>query len=130
MAEHRGDIANGTRAPLRAPSALAKAPASEAGVDDVARARELAERYHLDFVDLANYRINHELFRSIQVDLMFRYKFVPLEEMPGNRLAIAVSDPSKVMMTIDEIALLLGKRIVTRVATQKQIDDLLTKTEQ
>ena len=59
---------------------------------------------------------------------MFRYNFVPLEQSEG-RLAIAVSDPSK-LMVLDEISGLLGQRIVTRVATLSQITDLLKKTEQ
>ncbi len=33
-------------------------------------------------------------------------------------------------MMIDEISLLLGKRIVTKVATLSQITDILKKTEQ
>jgi type IV pilus assembly protein PilB len=60
---------------------------------------------------------------------MFRYKFVPLEETPDGRLAIAIADPSQLMM-IDEISLLLGKRILTKVSTLKQISDILQKTEQ
>ena len=60
--------------------------------------------------------------------MMFRYNFVPLEQLEG-RLAIAVSDPSKLMM-LDEISGLLGQRLVTRVATMSQITDLLKKTEQ
>jgi type IV pilus assembly protein PilB len=59
---------------------------------------------------------------------MFRYNFVPLEQSEG-RLAIAVADPSK-LMVIDEIAGLLGVHIVTRVATLSQITDLLKKNEQ
>ena len=42
---------------------------------------------------------------------------------------IAVSDPSR-LMVLDEIAGLLGHRIVARVATLSQITDLLKKTEQ
>jgi type II secretory ATPase GspE/PulE/Tfp pilus assembly ATPase PilB-like protein len=59
---------------------------------------------------------------------MFRYNFVPLEQ-EEDRLIIAVSDPSKLMM-LDEISGLLGQRIVTRVATLSQITELLKKTEQ
>ena len=47
------------------------------------RARELAARYRCEFVDLRNYRLDAELFKSIPVDLMFRYNFVPLEENAG-----------------------------------------------
>jgi type IV pilus assembly protein PilB len=62
------------------------------------------------------------------VDMMFRYNFVPLEERDG-RLAIAIADPSQ-LMAIDEISVLLGKRILSKVATASQINDILKKTEQ
>ena len=60
---------------------------------------------------------------------MFRYNFVPLEETRDGKLAIAIADPSQLMM-IDEIGLLLNKRIVTKVATLGQITEILKKTEQ
>ncbi|MGH9587763.1 MAG: pilus assembly protein PilB, partial [Acidobacteriaceae bacterium] len=96
--------------------------------DETARAQALARRYRSEFVDLKNFRIEHELFKSVPVDMMFRYNFVPLEQH-DDRLVIAVSDPSR-LMVLDEISGLLGKRISTRVATLTQITDLLKKTEQ
>ncbi len=96
--------------------------------DETLQAQALARRYRSEFVDLRNFRIQHEVLRSVPVDMMFRYNFVPLEQME-DRLVIAVSDPSKLMM-LDEISGLLGQRIVTRVATLSQITDLLKKTEQ
>ncbi|HEX4006117.1 MAG TPA: GspE/PulE family protein [Acidobacteriaceae bacterium] len=96
--------------------------------DETIQAQALARRYRCEFIDLRNFRIQHEVLRSVPVDMMFRYNFVPLEQME-DRLLIAVSDPSKLMM-LDEIAGLLGQRIVTRVATLSQITDLLKKTEQ
>ncbi len=92
------------------------------------RARELAQRYLSEFVDLRDYHLDAELFKSIPVDLMFRYNFVPLQERDGN-LWIAIADPSKLMM-IDEIGLLLDRRIKTKVATLSQINEILKKTEQ
>jgi len=103
-------------------------PYSNDVLSEAERAQLLARRYHAEFVDLKNFKIQHELFKSVPVDMMFRYNFVPLEQSEG-RLAIAVSDPSK-LMVIDEISGLLGTRIVTRVATLSQITDLLKKTEQ
>jgi type IV pilus assembly protein PilB len=97
-------------------------------VDEIAHAQALARRYRCDFIDLKNFRIQHELFRSVPVDMMFRYNFVPLEQLE-DRLVIAVSDPSR-LMVLDEIAGLLGQRLQTRVATLSQITDLLKKTEQ
>src|ERR1700678_1524900 len=96
--------------------------------DETIRAQALSHRYRCDFVDLKNFRIQHELFRSVPVDMMFRYNFVPLEQLE-NKLIIAVSDPSRLMM-MDEISSLLGQRIGVKVATLSQITDLLKKTEQ
>ena len=101
---------------------------SEGTLNEEARARDVARRYRSEFVDLRNFHIHHDLFKSVPVDLMFRYNFVPLEEHDGN-LAIAIADPSRLMM-IDEIGLLLNKRIVTKVATLTQINEILKKTEQ
>jgi type IV pilus assembly protein PilB len=103
-------------------------PYANDAMSEAERAQMLARRYHAEFVDLKNFKIQHELFKSVPVDMMFRYSFVPLEQAEG-KLAIAVSDPSKLMI-IDEISGLLGTRIVTRVATLSQINDLLKKTEQ
>jgi len=91
-------------------------------------ARRLAERYRVPFIDLREQRIDPELFRTIPADLMFRYNFVPLEQQ-NNVLAIAAADPSLVLLS-DELALLLGKKLAPRVATAKQIGDLLKRTEQ
>jgi type IV pilus assembly protein PilB len=96
--------------------------------DETANAQSMARRYRCEFIDLKNYKIQHEVVRAVPVDLMFRYNFVPLEQM-DDRLVIAVSDPSRLMI-LDEIAGLLGQRIITKVATLTQITDLLKKTEQ
>jgi type IV pilus assembly protein PilB len=98
-------------------------------MDELERARDIARRYRCEFIDLKEFQLHHDLFEKIPVDLMFRYNFVPLDETADGRLAIAIADPSQLMM-IDEISLLLGKRIVTKVSTLKQISDILTKTEQ
>src|SRR6478736_124054 len=103
--------------------------ATDAPADDESRARDVARRYRCEFVDLRDFQLHHDLFEKIPVHLMFRYNFVPLDETADGRLAIAIADPSQLMM-IDEISLLLGKRIVTKVSTLKQISDILKKTEQ
>src|SRR5271154_6885911 len=97
-------------------------------LDETERAQTLAQRYRCEFIDLKHFRIQHELMKRVPVDMMFRYNFVPLEQK-DDLLVIAVSDPSK-LMVLDEIAGLLGARILARVATLSQITDLLKKTEQ
>ncbi|HKW19315.1 MAG TPA: GspE/PulE family protein [Terriglobales bacterium] len=97
--------------------------------DELERAKDIALRYRCEFVDLHDFQLHHDLFTKISPHLMFRYNFVPLEETSDGRLAIAIADPSQLMM-IDEISLLLSKRIVTKVATLSQISEILKKTEQ
>ena len=67
---------------------------TELGADErraeLEQARRLAERYHLEFIDMDTFRIDQELFRSIPADLMLRYAFVP-HRREGKSLAIVVS---------------------------------------
>jgi len=97
--------------------------------EELEKAQDVARRYRCQFVDLQNFQLHHDLFKNIPVHLMFRYNFVPLEETEDGRLAIAIADPSQLMM-IDEISLLLGKRIITKVSTLAQISEILKETEQ
>ncbi|MBV9678862.1 MAG: pilus assembly protein PilB, partial [Acidobacteriaceae bacterium] len=92
------------------------------------QARAIARRYCCDFVDLKTAKIDHELFRTVPVDLMFQYHFVPLQAYNGT-LEIALSDPRQIV-SIDELAVLLSKKLKIKVATYSQITDLLKKTEQ
>src|ERR1700740_2422151 len=83
------------------------------------RSKRLAERDRCPFVDLFEQRIDPELFRSIPAELMLRLNFVPLEAQHVS-LAVAVADPSQVLLS-DELPLLLGKKLVLKVATPTQI---------
>jgi len=92
------------------------------------QAQALAARYRCEFIDLSEHTIEHDLFRSVPVDLMFRYNFVPIRSQNGT-LDIALADPRN-LNTIDELSLLLHKKLRIKVATASQISDLLKKTEQ
>jgi type IV pilus assembly protein PilB len=114
---------------ISVPPAVALPAGPTAGSpEERAQAETLAKRYHAEFVDLKNFKIQHDLLKTVPVELMFRYNFVPIE-MQGDALVIAVSDPSQ-LMVLDEVAGLLGHRITPRVATLSQITELLKKTEQ
>src|SRR6188768_693789 len=84
--------------------ASAAEQAAEAG-----RARRLAERYRLAYIDLSQSNIDHDLFRSLPADLMLRYGFVPYRR-EGQSLVIVVSDPSD-LQTIDEVGVQLNTPI-------------------
>jgi type IV pilus assembly protein PilB len=95
---------------------------------EIEQARSLAVRYRFEFIDLKATKIDHDLFKSIPVDLMFRYNFVPLAASNGT-LEIALADPRHFNL-LDELSLQLRKKLRIRVATLSQIADLLKKTEQ
>ena len=94
---------------------------------EAAQARRLAERYRLEFVDLSQFSIDHELFRAIPADLMLRYSFVPYRR-EGNALKIVVSDPTDLPM-IDELAVMLAMPIKVTVGTPTAIQSILKKSE-
>jgi type II secretory ATPase GspE/PulE/Tfp pilus assembly ATPase PilB-like protein len=95
--------------------------------DEVVRARKLAERYRLEFVDMDEFRINQELFRSIPADLMLRYGFVP-HRREGSALVIVVSDPTDLPM-IDEVSVVLGTPVKVTVGAPSAIQSILKKSE-
>jgi type IV pilus assembly protein PilB len=94
---------------------------------EAARARQLAARYELEFVDLTRFLINNELFRSIPADLMLRYGFVPYRR-EGQTLLIVVSDPSD-LQAIDEIGLQLNMPVRVTVGAPSAIQGILKKSE-
>jgi type IV pilus assembly protein PilB len=99
--------------------------------DDVrseeAQARQVAERLGIQYVNLTDFEIDHDLFRSIPVDLMFRYNFVPLR-LEGGRLHVVIDDPSDVLK-IDELEMLLGRPLEVAVGTRAAIQEMLKKSE-
>ncbi|HXR98221.1 MAG TPA: GspE/PulE family protein [Terriglobales bacterium] len=117
-----------TAANTTTPTSTATPPPAKGEVDELARAQELASRYHCALVDLRSYPVAPELFRTVPVELMFRYHFVPLES-DDHTLTIAIADPSQLML-VDEVGLLLDRRVAMRVATPSQIEEILKKNEQ
>ena len=112
------------------PAALAidepvEASPEERGAEEAAT-RKLAERYRLEFLDMHEFRIDQELFRSIPADLMLRYGFVPYRR-EGKTLVIVVSDPSDLPM-IDELAVLLSTPIKVTVGARSAIESILKKS--
>ncbi len=94
---------------------------------EIEQARTLAMRYRLKYVDMQNFQIDQDLFRSIPAELMLRYGFVP-HRKDGDTLVIVVSDPTDLPM-IDELSLLLGFPLAVTVGTPSAIKEMLTKSE-
>jgi type IV pilus assembly protein PilB len=100
---------------------------AEERLAESAHARRLAERYRLEFVDLDQFRIDNELFRSIPADLMLRYGFVPYRR-DGKALVIVVSDPTDLPM-LDELGALLATPVRLTVGAPSAIQAILKKSE-
>src|SRR5262245_8497040 len=90
-------------------------------------AQRLAERYRLEFVDMEQFPIDQELFRSIPADLMLRYGFVPYKRQ-ANAHVIVGPDPTDIPM-IDELSQLLGTPIKVTVGARSAIESILKKSE-
>jgi type IV pilus assembly protein PilB len=95
--------------------------------EEVSRARALAARYRLEYVDMNEFRIDQDLFRAIPADLMLRYGFVP-HRREGRALVIVVSDPTDLPM-IDELGIILRTPIRVTVGAPSAIQAILKKSE-
>ena len=94
---------------------------------ETVKAKALAKRYRLKYVEMDSFNINQELFRAIPADLMLRYGFVP-HYFKGKTLVIIVSDPTDVPK-LDELELLLGHPIRATVGIPSAIESILKKNE-
>jgi type IV pilus assembly protein PilB len=95
--------------------------------DDVAEARELAERLGLPFDPLDEFHVDPELFRAIPVEVMLRYQFLPLRTL-GDTLEVVMADPSNVV-NINEMELALARPLDVSVGPGSRIAEILEKSE-
>ena len=95
--------------------------------EETSRARHLAKRYRLEFVDMERFQLDTSLFRSIPAELMLRYGFVP-HRREEETLVIVVSDPTDIPM-LDELSLLLASPIRVTVGSASAIQALLQKSQ-
>jgi type IV pilus assembly protein PilB len=89
--------------------------------------RKMAERYHYEFVDLRDSRPEADLLRTIPLDLMLHYQFLPLEAR-DDQLVVAVADPAD-LTRLEELEIRLDRELVVRVAAPSQVQEFLKKTE-
>ncbi len=91
------------------------------------KAKEMAGKYKISYIDLSDVSINRDLVRSFPVDFLYRSKFIPFEEN-GKSVKIAVSDPSDISV-IDSIESFLGKKVNVFVSSERGIFEALRKSE-
>jgi type IV pilus assembly protein PilB len=89
------------------------------------KARTLATRYRLEYIDLTHFAPDPEIFKSVPIDLMFRYTFLPYRKERG-RLLVVMADPTDIPV-VDEISLLLGLPIQPVVGTKGGIEECLKR---
>ncbi|MFZ3090666.1 MAG: ATPase, T2SS/T4P/T4SS family [Nitrospirota bacterium] len=96
-------------------------------ITEDALAQALAKQYEIKYYPLDTFHIPHNFLKSISVELMHRYPFIPYAENDGI-LTIIVSDPSNIM-AIDELELILGRGIEIGVSYKTAILDVLKRSE-
>ncbi|HEU5250953.1 MAG TPA: GspE/PulE family protein [Thermoanaerobaculia bacterium] len=95
--------------------------------EEEANAAALAERLGLPYVNVSSLRIDPDLFRSMPVEWMLRYTFVP-EKRTEKAMTIICADPTDVVK-LDELELLTGLPLRIKVGSRAAIADILQKSE-
>lgn len=98
-----------------------------AGNAEEEEARTLAERLDLPFDPLDEFHVDPELFRTIPVELMLRYQFLPLRS-DGEVLNVVMADPSNVL-SVNAIELSLARSLEVAVGPANRIAEILEKSE-
>jgi type IV pilus assembly protein PilB len=97
------------------------------GGEEEQKARDLAERLGMEFDPLDEFHVDPELFRTIPVEIMLRYHFLPLRS-EGETLHVVMADPSDVTR-LNEVELALARPLEVAVGPANRISDILEKSE-
>jgi type IV pilus assembly protein PilB len=89
-------------------------------------ARVVAERFGLDYVDLAVYELDMGAVNLISSDAAKRYQAVPVGFTDDGTLLLAMADPTNVL-TIDDVAMMTGRRIRAAAASVEDLNLLLAR---
>jgi type IV pilus assembly protein PilB len=84
------------------------------------RARAIAERLGLDFLDLTQYRLDMAAVNLLPADVARRCELVPVAREGEDTLVIAMADPANVV-AIDDVEIQTGMNIQVAVATREDI---------
>ena len=94
---------------------------------DISEAEALAARLGLPFDPLDEFHVDGDLFRTIPVETMIHYEFLPTAS-EGEVLKVVMADPSNVV-SLNELELTLARPIDVTVSPRKRIADILEKSE-
>ncbi len=94
---------------------------------ELQKAEAMARHLGLRFDPLDEFHVDPELFRTLPVELLLRYQFLPLAEV-GGVLEVAMADPSDVV-AVNEIELALARTLRVVVGPASRIAGILEKSE-
>ena len=89
-------------------------------------ARVVAERFGLDYVDLAVFDLDMGAVNLLNQDASKRYQAVPIGFTDDGTLLLAMADPTNVL-TIDDVAMMTGRRVRPVAASVEDLNLLLTR---
>ncbi len=92
-------------------------------------ARAVAERFGLDYVDLSVYDLDMGAVNLIRSETAKRYQAVPVGYTDDGTLLLAMADPTNVL-TIDDVAMMTGRRVKVAAASVEDLNLLLTRLAQ
>ncbi len=89
-------------------------------------ARVVAERFGLDFVDLAVYDLDMGAANLISAETAKRYQALPVGFTEDGAVLVAMANPTNVL-TIDDVGMMTGRRIRPAAASVEDLNLLLTR---
>jgi type IV pilus assembly protein PilB len=89
-------------------------------------ARVVAERFGLAYVDLSAYDVDMSAVSLLSSEVARRYQAVPVGFLDDETLLLAMADPTNVL-TIDDIAMMTGRRVRAAAASVEDLNLLLTR---
>jgi type IV pilus assembly protein PilB len=89
-------------------------------------ARVVAERFGLDFVDLAVYDLDMGAANLMSAETARRYQALPVGYTDDGSLLLAMANPTNVL-TIDDVGMMTGRRIRPAAASVEDLNLLLSR---
>ncbi len=96
-------------------------------ISEEALAQALAEQFGIEYVDLQNIKLDDSIISRFSPEVMYRYNFVPLEQIDGNWV-VAIDDPTDIVK-LDELELILDQTVIFKIATESAIAQFFKKGE-
>ncbi len=89
-------------------------------------ARVVAERYSLDYIDLATHEVDMGAVNLLDMEAIRRYQAVPVGFLEDGTLILAMADPTNVL-TVDDVAMLTGRRVRAAAASIEDLSILIAR---